>query len=80
MLAFNKLLGSILSLLVILSGRSAFATPIVEKRVSETDLQHRWDGIFKQVGKQGVQRFCQGILPHATTTKTGMYLLTCRRV
>jgi hypothetical protein len=58
-----------------ISASPAIASAQLEKRITEASLQNRWDVIFKQVSKNGMQVLCQAILPHATATKTGMSLV-----
>jgi hypothetical protein len=73
MLAFAKLFTALFPLFAALTAVGVLAIPaIIHERDS---LDNRWNVIYKQVGKHGVQQLCQAILPHATTTKTGMYLL-----
>lgn len=73
MLAFFKLPHVLLPLSVALSTIGVHASPAsIQERDS---LDNRWNVIYKQVGKHGIQQLCQAILPHATTTKTGVYLL-----
>lgn len=73
MLVLTRFLNILLPFAVALSAIGVLATPArIEARDS---LENRWNVIYKQVGKNGVQQLCQAILPHATTTKTGMYIL-----
>jgi hypothetical protein len=64
---------NLLSLAIALSSLRALGSPasIIQGRDS---LEYQWNVIYQRVGKNGVQQLYQGILPHATTTKTG----TCR--
>lgn len=67
---FTKLI-ALLPLAICMSVLRVLASPAgMQERDS---MDNRWNAIYKQVGKNGVQQLCQAILPHATTTKTGPY-------
>jgi hypothetical protein len=77
MVAIYKFASTCFPLGVLFFAMSVSASPAIapaqlEKRITEASLQNRWDIIFKQVGRNGMQVLCQAILPHATATKTGV--------